>query len=208
MNEITSFQDLIKILRTNPEYLEELRRLILTEELLNLPKRFDDFLKNEFEPLKQDVEVLKQDVKVLKKDVAKLKNDVNSLKGSDFERKVREKAPAYFGKIIRKCKVISFEELAFLVEDKLDEGVITEEEKTEVLLLDVVVTGYLKHNREQKIMIGAEVSLTIDIEDLHRSKRRAEILAKVYGTTSFPVVIGEYDFSLEEKAQELGVIIA
>lgn len=147
---INSFQDLVRVLKNHPEYLEELRRLILTEELINLPKKFDSFLKIDFGPLKKDVETLKNDVEILKKDVAILKNDVNALKGSDFERRVREKAPAYFGKTIRKCKLIGFEDLAFLLDDKLDEGIITEEERQEVLLLDVVVTGYLKMIERKK----------------------------------------------------------
>lgn len=40
---INSFQDLVRVLKNHPEYLEELRRLILTEELINLPKKFDSF---------------------------------------------------------------------------------------------------------------------------------------------------------------------
>lgn len=219
--EIKTFQDLIRLLKERPDYLEELRRLILTEELINLPKRFEEFLKNDFEPLKRDVEVLKQDVAILKQDVAilkqevailkqevaKLKNDVNSLKGSDFERRVRERAPAYFGKLIRKCKLISFEELAFLLEDKVDEGIITEEEKDEVLLVDVVVSGYLKDNREKKVMIAGEVSLSLDENDIERAKKRAEIISRAYGISCIAVVIGEASEIVKKRAEELDVIL-
>ncbi|MEJ5166981.1 MAG: hypothetical protein WHV67_08140, partial [Thermoanaerobaculia bacterium] len=121
--KIKTFHDIVRILRENPEWMEEMRRLILTDEIMNFPKEFDKFKDEEFKPLKkqvnkiendvevlkedvkvikEDVKILKEDVKVLKEDVKKLKDDVGNLKGESFERKVREKAPAYFGKLIKK----------------------------------------------------------------------------------------------------------
>ncbi|NMB64981.1 MAG: hypothetical protein GYA16_08960, partial [Spirochaetes bacterium] len=83
--KIESYWDLLSVLKEHPDWLEELRKLILTEELLALPKKFDEFVKryesfieNEFKPLKATVE--------------KQGNDVGSLKGDNFERKVKEKA--------------------------------------------------------------------------------------------------------------------
>jgi len=152
--KIRSYFDLISILRDHPDWLDELRKLILTEELINLPKKFDEFVKqyqnfieNEFKPLKQtvqkqgeDIAVLKEDVAVLKEDVGVLKSDVGDLKGDSFERKVRERAPSYFGKIIRKCKLISHIELANILDDALDAGIIGDDERDDALLCDVVVT--------------------------------------------------------------------
>jgi chemotaxis methyl-accepting protein methylase len=40
---ISSFADLMQALRENPECLEELRRMVLTQELLELPKKFEEF---------------------------------------------------------------------------------------------------------------------------------------------------------------------
>jgi len=79
-DKIDTFQDLIRILKSHPEWLEELRQLILTTELLELPKKFEQFLVNEFRPLKKKVDTLEQDVAVLKQDVAVLKQDVAVLK--------------------------------------------------------------------------------------------------------------------------------
>ena len=41
--KISNFADLIQALKENPEWLEELRRMILTQELLELPKKFENF---------------------------------------------------------------------------------------------------------------------------------------------------------------------
>jgi hypothetical protein len=40
---ISNFADLMQALRENPEWLKELRRAILPQELLELPKKFEDF---------------------------------------------------------------------------------------------------------------------------------------------------------------------
>jgi len=80
-------------LQDNPAWLMELRRIILTEELLELPHKFDEMVKSmnklvkrvdkieeDVDELKKDVDKLKKDVDELKKDVAELKKDVAMLK--------------------------------------------------------------------------------------------------------------------------------
>ena len=114
MAEISTFQDLLDLLESNPEYLEALRVRLLTPELIALPAKFaelvatvahisaklDEFiaatdrrfasLETDVTTLKDDVKVLKDDVKVLKDDVKVLKDDVATLKGNDTERRARE----------------------------------------------------------------------------------------------------------------------
>ena len=41
MADISTQQDLLRLLRDDPEFKEEIRRIILTEELLNLSPRLD-----------------------------------------------------------------------------------------------------------------------------------------------------------------------
>jgi len=227
--KIRSYFDLISILRDHPDWLDELRKLILTEELINLPKKFDEFVKqyqnfieNEFKPLKQtvqkqgediavlkeDVAVLKEDVAVLKEDVGVLKSDVGDLKGDSFERKVRERAPSYFGKIIRKCKLISHIELANILDDALDAGIIGDDERDDALLCDVVVTGALRNNKERKVLIVAEVSVVVDKQDVERAASRTKVIEKCMGLPGIPVVIGkEHTEGSLKRADELQVIV-
>ena len=227
--KIRSYFDLISILRDHPDWLDELRKLILTEELINLPKKFDEFVKqyqnfieNEFKPLKQtvqkqgediavlkeDVAVLKEDVAVLKQDVGVLKSDVGDLKGDSFERKVRERAPSYFGKIIRKCKLISHIELANILDDALDAGIIGDDERDDALLCDVVVTGALRNNKERKVLIVAEVSVVVDKQDVERAASRTKVIEKCMGLPGIPVVIGkEHTEGALKRADELQVIV-
>ena len=104
MVTISTPEDLLRALRENPEWKEAVRREILTEQLLNLPARFDQFaastegfieeqrqfnaetggrvdrLESDVGQLKEDVGQLKEDVEQLKEDVGELKQDVGQLK--------------------------------------------------------------------------------------------------------------------------------
>ena len=243
--KIKSYWDLLSVLKEHPDWLDELRKLVLTDELMALPKKFDEFVKryesfieNEFKPLKEtvkeqgkdikvlkedvailkedvailkeDVAVLKEDMTVVKKDVAGLKNDVGNLKGDNFERKVREKAPAFFGKLILKCKLIDNQELANRIDDAIlnDEAIITDNERDDALKVDVVVTGILRHDKEKKVFLAAEVSWVVDKMDVERAARRTKIIEKCLGIPGIPVVIGnEYTEGAKEAAEELNVVI-
>lgn len=163
-------------------------------------------LKQDVAQLKQDVAQLKQDVAQLKQDVAQLKQDVAQLKGSDFERTVRERAPAYFGRIVKRCRLIPFEELASVLEDAVEAGAIEEEEKNEALLLDAVVRGRLKNGRE--VLLAVEVSLTVDREDVQRAARRAEVLNRAFSLETIGVACGkERTQGAESLAEELLVVL-
>ncbi|MEM3423122.1 MAG: hypothetical protein QXE51_00985 [Nitrososphaeria archaeon] len=226
--KIETFEDLLKALKERPDWLEELRRIILTEELISLPQKFEKFRKEEFQPLKekvdkieqdvailkqdvailkQDVALLKQDVALLKQDVALLKQDVADLKGDNFERKVRERAPSYFGKLIRKCRLISSQELADILDDAMDNEIISESERDDALNADVVVTGFLKHDKK-KVVLVTEVSIKIDKTDVEKAFARAEVIGKAMNFPAIPVVIGkEFTEGAKTRAEELKVIL-
>ncbi|MCX8041019.1 MAG: hypothetical protein N3A56_00830 [Thermodesulfobacteriaceae bacterium] len=214
---IHNYYDLIRALKENPEWLEELRKLILTHDLLELPKKFEEFLEKEFRPLKSDVETLKKDVETLKSDVETLKKDVEilkrdvgvlkvdvaNLKGDNFERKVRERAPAFFGKHFKKVKVIPIEEWAEKLDETQEAGIISSEERKEALNLDLLIRCKRWEDTEE-ILLAVEVSYTADDKDAVRALKRAEIFFKVYQIKTIPVVIAkELSPVLEEKYPEV-----
>ena len=220
--QIRNFYDLLQALREHPEWLEELRTFILTADLIELPKKFDKFVKERFEPLEEkvakiqeDVEVVKQttartekrvevlekDVAWLKKEVKSLKVDVASLKGDNLERKVREKAPAYFGRFFRKIKVIDIQQWAEKLDDAEDQGLITPEEREQALNLDILLRAK-KEGRE--LLLAVEVSYTVEEKDAVRALERANTFYKLYQIETIPVVVGvEISPELEEKHKEV-----
>ncbi|QJA06511.1 hypothetical protein FVE67_06735 [Thermosulfurimonas marina] len=213
--EIRTFSDLLRVLRTHPEWLEELRSVLLTADLLELPRKFEEFLRHRYPELERRMGAqefrlsrLERDMEELKRDVKQLKKDVARLKGDNFERKVREKVPSYFGRILLRCRVIAAEEVAELVDEAFEEGRITEEERLEVLRLDVLVKGKLKESRVEACL-AAEVSLTVDVEDVERAARRDEVLNRLLDCPVLPVVIGErITEGARRKAEDLQVIVA
>jgi len=241
--EIRTVNDIIVALKNHPHWLEEIRRLILTEELMRLPQRFDAFVENDFKPLAQkvgnietdvselkkrvgvvetdvgelktDVAVLKTDVAALKTDVAKLTGrvnkieiDVGDLKGNDFERRVRERAPSYFGKLIKKCRVVSHEMLADALDEALDRHAISEEERYEALNVDVVARGLSRYEPNREVVLVAEVSIKVDRTDVERAAKRCEIISRVMQLPGIPIAIGkETTEGAKPRAEELQVVL-
>lgn len=246
--EIKTFADIVKALIEHPDWLEELRKIILTSELLELPKKMEELLqhlktleekhdrlekkvdkieadvevlkqdvailKQDVAVLKQDVAVLKQDVEGLKKDVAVLKKDVNYLKGefgkfkgSDFERKVRDKFAAYFGRILKKSKLVDLNRLIDEIDEAEEKGIITQSERYSLFDLDLVVSGELRENRKP-VYLAVEVSYSLYKDDLERSLDRANALYKVLKQEVIPTVVYvEGSDDIEDIAKEKGVLL-
>ncbi|GAQ94040.1 hypothetical protein TAGGR_1210 [Thermodesulfovibrio aggregans] len=224
---ILTFADILHALKSHPDWLEELRRIILTTELLELPKKFDELLKRvdkiekDVEVLKQDVAVLKQDVAVLKQDVAVLKQDVTVLKkdmaylkgefgrfkGKDFERTIKERYYSYFGKLLRKSKLVQFEEIIPILDDAEEKGLITEEERDSLLNLDLLIKGEIKSSHK-KVILAVEVSYSLYEDDIQRAIERARVLAHVLHEEVIPTVVtAELKEDVEKLADEKGVFL-
>jgi cell division protein FtsB len=259
---VLTFADIIRALREHPEWLEELRKIILTTELIELPKKFEEMLvrmeklekkvdkiekdveilkqdvailKQDVAVLKQDVAVLKQDVAVLKQDVAVLKQDVAILKqdvavlkldvavlkqdvsylkgefgrfkGKEFERTIRERYYAYFGRILRKSKLIPFEEIIPLLETAEEEKIITEDQKVSALQLDLLIKGEIKKVKKE-VYLAIEVSYSLQEEDIERAIERAGILAYVLKGEVIPTIVAvEIKEEIQKSAENKGAFV-
>jgi chromosome segregation ATPase len=115
---------------------------------------------------------------------------IGQLRGWFLEEEYRRHASAYFLDIVRRLHTLRDEEVATLVEDAQDQGIITEVERRDALRTDMVVRGR-RRNNEQPAYLAIEVSAVIDEHDVQRALRRAEVLARASGVTAMPVVAGE-----------------
>jgi len=231
---IVTFADILRALKSHPDWLEELRKIILTAELLELPKKFDELLKrvekieSDVEILKQDVAVLKQDVAVLKQDVAVLKQDVAVLKqdveilkkdmaylkgefgrfkGKDFERTIKDKHYAYFGKLLRKTKLVQFEEILQIIDDAEEKGLIKEEQRDSLLNLDIIVKGQIK-STQKPVVLAVEISYSLYEDDIERAIERAQILAQILHEEVIPTVVtAEVREDVEKLADDKGIFL-
>lgn len=179
---VNEFRDLLEILRTKPEWKEELRRELLGEEILSLPGLIRDLIKV-VEEMNKRLYRVEQDVEVLKADVA-------SLKGESLERKYRERPFVYFRRILRKPKILTDSELDDLLSTALADGALTEEDVEEISRLDAVVRGR-RISDDRVAYLAVEISTKIDDRDVERAVRQARLLEKIPGVIAVPVVAGE-----------------
>lgn len=202
---VQDFRDLVQLLEERPEWRAEMRRLVLSDEYLALPEQLAELrrevaeLRRDFErrfnrvevrldQLTSDVGQLKSDVGRLTDHVGQLTDHVGELKGQGLEYRYREHAPAYFSRLIRKCRVVGSVQLTELLEEAVDRGVLSQRDQNSVTLADLVLRGRrLADGRE--VMVLVEVSWVIDRNDVRRAADRAALLAKL-GTPVMPVVAG------------------
>ena len=147
---VEEFRDLLRILEQRPEWRAELRGLVLADELLTLPeqmaslraeteRRFQQLLDaqrrleermlglaDQVAKLTDQVMSLTEQMEALTGVVHVLTIDVGELKGDNLERRYRERAPSYFGRVIRRIHVLSAEELSSALEEAVRSGYLTE----------------------------------------------------------------------------------
>ncbi len=215
MAEINTFQDLLDLLDSNPEYLEALRVRLLTPELVALPakfaelvSKFDEFvvatnrrfetLEADVKTLKDDVKVLKDDVKVLKDDVKVLKDDVATLKGSDTERRAREnilniakdELGLTRGRILLGGSRDMDPQLRTATEQAETQGLIDGDDVDNLHVADIIIRARRTMDKQQVYAVF-EVSRTINNRDIDRAYDRARSLAVITNNETIAAVIGE-----------------
>lgn len=230
---VREFHDLVEILENEPAWRVELRRLLLTEDILGLPQAVRDLtravqeliterrqnearfarMEGDLAALKADTSQMKSSVGKLEKSVVKLETNVGKLdsrvgkletsvarlNGSDLERQLRERPFVYLGRLAVRLKTVTDAELAVLLEDAVERGLITEDEMEDAKLVDTVARGRGRAEATP-LYLAVEVSAAVDRHDLERARRRAAVIEKASGVSTRPVVAGE---RLREDAQQM-----
>ena len=118
--------------------------------------------------------------------------------GANYEAKVTWNVRSLLGQQlgIRNSRVLkgpnlrNDEDLEQLLEEAESRGAITEEEADELLLLDLIVAGTQRADHA-RVYVAAEISITANQDDVNRAADRADILRRVTGLPSRPVVIAD-----------------
>lgn len=202
--QIPTFDDLMALLEREPEYRARLRQLILDEEFQQLPAQVRLLV----ETVRLHSATLKDIVRELqdhRRQLRVLERNTSRLIGNEAEQRFQQNAPAYFGSMLRRVRLIDKFALADMIDDAIDAGSLTEGDRRSLLALDVVVRGLDRETR-QPIHLAVEVSAGIGERDILRAKDRAQLLEKLTGQPSRPVV-GGYFIALEfrELAEDKGV---
>jgi hypothetical protein len=121
--------------------------------------------------------------------VGTLTVDVGELKGDSLERRYRERAPAYFARLVRRTRLVSGEELAGLLEGAVTQQLLSEEEAEQVGLADLILHGRRRAD-DRDVYLVVEVSWGVGPHDVERAAARAALLDKA-GLPAMPVVAGK-----------------
>ena len=193
---INDFQDILNAIERDPALRDALRRHILTEELLQVPVRLarieEDItgLKKGQDRLEEKFDTMSGDIDTLKDSVARIGEDVSRLTEADYESHVA----TYVHRFLRRSLGINAttfstqrdkSALAALLDESEAHGIIDAQETDDLNLADLVLTS----DRPTDYIL-AEVSITIQQDDIDRAAERARLLTKATARTVTPFAIG------------------
>src|SRR6266511_2827929 len=144
--EFRDFQDLIRLLREHPDWREELRALLLTQELLTLPAlvrelaetvahlavRLDqltarvDQLTETIAYLAEEQRRMAEEQRRLTEGQQRFEVQMGEMRGWFLEERYRTHAPAYFGRFLRQVQPVHIGRLADALRERLEEGELAE----------------------------------------------------------------------------------
>ena len=196
---VQDFHDLVALVTQHPEWRAELRQLVLTEELLALPQIVRDLAEAQQRTERQIAQLVEVQRRT-ERQIVRLQDDVGELKGIVLEQRYRNRAFAYFARLVRRMHTVTDDELVALLEEAVARGVLSEDGMDEIGRADVVVRGQRRESQSpDEVYLVVEVSWGVGTGDVERAVRRAALLGQT-GLQTLPVVAGE---RITDEAAEL-----
>ena len=218
---------IFQVLREDEELLDEVRRLVLTEEVLAMPGQLAEVIETQNQMLKDQAEMRRTQNEMLETqtnilaELADLKREhdqtrriqdrmdgrLGNLYGADLERRLPRILPSrLFGMlelhhptVLLRDAVEPDSEFLARIQDATTKGVISMDDYDRLTETDLILRARFRESREI-VYCAAEASGVIDDEDVNRATESARILGAIYGERTIPVVAG---YSVTEVAQAL-----
>jgi hypothetical protein len=206
---VEDFQDLLRLLRERPEWRDQLRQVLLVDGLVDAIRGLSEEVRRLAEAqLKAEGRIGRLEEAITRLTEAQLKTeetvrilvrDVGDLKGESLERAYRDRAPAYFGRILQRIRVLDPQRLGLLLDEAVEAGRITPDERIDALEADVVVEG---RRDGEDVYLVAEVSWQIGAEDVERAIRRASVVERALDRRTLAAVAGR-ELSRDRRTQRV-----
>jgi archaellum component FlaC len=143
------------------------------------------------------------DVGSIKVDVGSIKDEMGGMRGQLLETRYRDRAGAYFSRVLGRVRLLSQRELDVLLERAIDAGTLDNEAAREIRLADLIIRGRRLEDGAEAYL-AVEVSAGIGPDDVERALHRAALLSRL--GPALPVVAGERISSeVAALARERGV---
>ena len=188
---INTIEDLVRVLDEHPEWLEALRTRILTRELIELPRRFEEFavsVDQRFEEQGKEIVEVKQEVREVKREVRLLRDDVGDLKGPRAEEETGKDIAFIAEQLgLTLTRVLTRDDLLALLPAQplpnLPSKVRHSFTKADFVAEAADESGETRY-------IAVEASYTVNGRDTDRASRNAGILTQLTGKAAHAVVAG------------------
>lgn len=223
-NPVSTIEDIIRILREQPEIREAVRREILTEELLDLPRRVAEMasilrdvlatlerhteaiteLRSDMSEVKADVAELKTDMSEVKADVSELKTEVAELKGSDTVRTAKERYDAIaFEMGLSAPRLLSVGEIFQLATHEAASE-FSPDDMESFRNCDLVIAA--ESPTEGECYITVQVSRTVDHSDISRAIDHSQMVNRFTGRPGYAAVAGIERAGVTERRLASGAV--
>ena len=208
-------QEFLRLLDTDEEFRNEVRRRVLTDELLNLPQKFAEFAdwtRQNFEMTNAAIKELQKAVlavqdatRAMQDQMSVTQGRLGNLIGGECERRLGLRIiPKLSGMLQTRGKRVLKNPEGFnlefedLITDALDRNLITENDYIEILLADFII-GARDFTVYRQTLV-AEASVRVDTDDVRRARRRANVVAKATQAPALAAVVGQ---SINAAAQAM-----
>ena len=190
MTTINDSDDLLVLLKENEKFREDVRRMILTDELLALPAVFADFRKN-------------------------TESDLSELKGIGLETRLYNRGLSQLATLlrlhgVRRMRVAEVDDNsdAFNADllDATKDGTITDEEYDRVLNTDMVVSA-VSRTSSRPVYVAVEASYSINRRDVRKVGETADTLERLYPDAEIHRVLYYMNITpfIQREAEEQGI---
>ena len=219
MTSIPTTADLLRLLREDPDFRDEVRRLVLSQDLLDMPERlarFEAFVERQFAEIRgditrldegqaqmrQDIMEIRGDITEIRGDITEIRGDLGRSKGTDYEQRVGNNFASHASIVFNQHHGRRLRRNRLLLSK--GQGMRPEFEE---LLSDAADSGLISEaellelREVDAVMSGqdgvatvyfvGEISVTVNNRDIDRAVARAAILGKATGSEAWPMVIGD-----------------
>jgi len=207
---------IIRQIESDPGLRAQLRAVLLGDELLGLPGQVTQLIEVQrqmqavLEAMveRQDrmeavLEAMVERMDRMEARQDRMETDVGVLKGSDLERRVRERPRRVLPEGFTRTKVLDDDDLDELIDRLHRKRALTSEERRRLVQTDLLVAA---HQGTKRVTVVAEVSATLHANDVTRVAESARILKeRNESATALAIGYGINDMSVERLAAEQGV---
>ena len=199
-------EEFMQSLDQHPEIEQELRRRLLTQELLDLPNtvgklataisEMREIFDRRLTSLESQQSENTEQLNSIQQTLNTLDGRVANITGSDYERRATRRVSSLLSRYLRLSRIQALHSplqetapfLVGMINNALTAHDITNSEADDLEQADIIVSA--NNAAGDRTYLVAEASVTIDDTDIDRAHRRAQILQSFAGRPVIPAVIG------------------